>query len=95
METNRTWKHYQLEERVTRAQTYKFVFFGGRRGGGFVNVVVFFCFCHLKDFTMIKDGISSHFTFSVDSYMGHKHMVWGQVQIVHYSLLIGLKRFNS
>lgn len=33
METNRTWKHYQLEERVTRAQTYKFViFFLG--GGG-------------------------------------------------------------
>lgn len=32
METNRTWKHYQLEERVTRAQTYIFVFFGGGRG---------------------------------------------------------------
>lgn len=24
-ETNRTWKHCQLEERVTRAQTYVFV----------------------------------------------------------------------
>lgn len=70
METNRTWKRYQLEERVTRAQTYIFVFLGGG-GQGFVNVVIFFCFCHLKDFTMIKDGISSHFTFSVYSCMGH------------------------
>lgn len=54
MDTNRTRKHYQLEERVTRAQTYIFVLFFE-----FVNVVIFFCFCHLKDFTLKKQF--SHF----------------------------------
>lgn len=72
METNRTWKHYQLEERVTRTQTYIFVFFVNFLQ--FVNVVIFFCFfffSHLKDFTLRKDVFSSHFTFSVVSYMSH------------------------
>lgn len=53
METNIMWKHYLLEERVTRAQTYEFVsccFFW--RGG--LNVAIFFFFCNLKDFTIMK-----------------------------------------
>lgn len=65
IETNRPWKRCQLEERVTRAQTYVFVIFWD--GGGLVNVVIFIFFCHLKDFTVRKDGISSRCTLSVDS----------------------------
>lgn len=66
METNRTWKHYQLEERVTRAHTLQrqmslYLF----SGGGFLNVVIIFCFRHLKEFTIPR------FTYSLDSCMGH------------------------
>lgn len=47
------WKHYQLEERVTRAHTLQrqmslYLF----SGGGFLNVVIIFCFRHLKEFTI-------------------------------------------
>lgn len=58
MEANRTWRRYQLEERVTRAQTYIFVLF--------FFEFFFVCFCHLKDFTPMKDDVCSHLTFSVD-----------------------------
>lgn len=56
METNRTWKHYQLEERVTRAHTSQRQMYLFLREG-FLNVVIIFCFRHLKEFTILASHI--------------------------------------